>query len=796
MSVLLAWETLPRQWDIRKLVRMVIPFPANCGGSQYPRRLSSPFGELRAGSSTARAGGRFQFLVTVTLLCLLSVSLHAAPPNSAVRKQQAREQFDKAEQMREALNGQPADQRTRKDFQHVADAYRKVYYVAPASSKADASVIAVAEILAEMGRQFQPGEKDLRAAIGEYEFLRREYPGSKYRFQALFTIGQIYKEDLGDDDAARQTFEDFLKHYPRNSLAPQAKQALAELNQPPPQAAPPAAPPAEEAHAPAKPEAPASETPISTTTVSATTKKKPGLILVTGIRHWSTPDYTRVAIDLDSEVKYEAGRVPNPDRIFFDLSDTKLASVLVGKIFDVQDGFLKKIRVAQYQPGATRVVLDVADVSDYSAFLLPNPYRLIIDIHGRQPQSQTLIAKANASPAAASDDRSITTVENEKSYRSVEKANEATKAGTSANAKKLAASSETASSTPQTAPSSAAASSKPLPHKVIVDEDDDDAIPTGSTKRSAATEAKLPDPLFSGPKDTSGPELKATTQPTTAPTAVAVAPRASKKTAKGTTTAAATHEAEPTSFGDRSLTRTLGLKIGRIVLDAGHGGHDTGTIGPDGLMEKDLVLDVTLRLGRLLETRLGADVIYTRDDDTFIPLETRTAIANEHQADLFISIHANSSSDPSARGVETYFLNFTSNPDALEVAARENAVSQKSIFELQDLVKKITLKDKIDESRELATDVQQSLYTGMATRHSTLRDRGVKKAPFVVLIGANMPSVLAEISFVSNPTDEAKLETPDYREKIAESLYKGIAKYAGGLSGVKVATKFNKDASQ
>ena len=141
---------------------------------------------------------------------------------------------------------------------------------------------------------------------------------------------------------------------------------------------------------------------------------------------------------------------------------------------------------------------------------------------------------------------------------------------------------------------------------------------------------------------------------------------------------------------------------------------------PNGLLEKDLVLDVALRLGRLLETRLGADVIYTRDDDTFIPLETRTAIANEHQADLFISVHANSSSDPSARGVETYYLNFTSDPGALEVAARENAVSEKSIFELQDLVKKITLKDKIDESRELATDVQQSplCRTGHSPLHS------------------------------------------------------------------------------
>ena len=148
--------------------------------------------------------------------------------------------------------------------------------------------------------------------------------------------------------------------------------------------------------------------------------------------------------------------------------------------------------------------------------------------------------------------------------------------------------------------------------------------------------------------------------------------------------------------------RALGLKIGRIVVDAGHGGHDSGTLGPEGIEEKEVVLDVALRLGKILKQRLGADVIYTRDDDTFIPLETRTAIANKAQADLFISIHANSSQDPSARGVETYYLNFTSSPDALEVAARENAVSDQSIHQLSDLVKKITLKDKIDESREFA----------------------------------------------------------------------------------------------
>ena len=202
-----------------------------------------------------------------------------------------------------------------------------------------------------------------------------------------------------------------------------------------------------------------------------------------------------------------------------------------------------------------------------------------------------------------------------------------------------------------------------------------------------------------------------------------------------------------------------------------------------------MVLDVALRLGRLLHDRLGAEIIYTRSDDTFIPLETRTAIANKAQADLFLSIHANSSRDESARGVETYYLNFTTSPDALETAARENAVSDQSIHQLSDLVKKIALKDKIAESREFATDVQTSLYDGLRAGNPGLKDRGVKKAPFVVLIGANMPSILAEISFVTNPKSASELLKPAYRERVAESLYRGVAKYEAGLSGIPIPTE-------
>jgi len=241
--------------------------------------------------------------------------------------------------------------------------------------------------------------------------------------------------------------------------------------------------------------------------------------------------------------------------------------------------------------------------------------------------------------------------------------------------------------------------------------------------------------------------------------------------------------AKATNSGTRSLVRSLGLKLSRVVIDAGHGGHDTGTVGQRGYTEKDLVLDVAQRLKQLIETELGSEVVMTRSDDNFVPLEERTLIANQQQADLFISIHANSSPVRTARGVETYFLNFTSSREALETASRENAASDRSIHELQDLVKKIMLQDKVDESRELAQHIERAL----AARKGSGMDRGVKQAPFVVLIGANMPSVLAEICFISNPQDEKLVKTPESRQSIAESLFEGVRSYAESLSGTKTA---------
>jgi len=251
---------------------------------------------------------------------------------------------------------------------------------------------------------------------------------------------------------------------------------------------------------------------------------------------------------------------------------------------------------------------------------------------------------------------------------------------------------------------------------------------------------------------------------------------------------------QPTKDGNHTLTRALGLKVGRIVIDPGHGGHDTGTIGPTGFMEKDLALDVARRLGKLLQEQHGAEVIYTREDDTFVPLENRIALANEKQADLFVSIHANSSRNRRVRGVETFYLNVTNDPEALELAARENALAQTSVHELQDIVRKITRNEKLAESRELAREIQRNLHAGLKKLSPETSNRGVKQAPFVVLIGANMPSVLAELAFLSNRDEEEVLKSPQGRQAVAEALLAGMTEYLKSLNSVAFARTEEKAA--
>jgi N-acetylmuramoyl-L-alanine amidase len=241
------------------------------------------------------------------------------------------------------------------------------------------------------------------------------------------------------------------------------------------------------------------------------------------------------------------------------------------------------------------------------------------------------------------------------------------------------------------------------------------------------------------------------------------------------------------SDGKFSVARQLGLGVSRIVIDAGHGGHDPGATA-FGISESGLVLDVALRLESLLRQRSGFETVLTRRTDEYVTLEERTEIANRESADLFLSIHANASANATTGGVETYFLNFALNRQAEAVAARENAASGRTMNSLPGIIKAITMNSKVNESRDFAALIQRSMVRGLRPSNKTLKDLGVKQAPFMVLIGAAMPSVLAEISFVTNSAEARLLKTPAYRQKIADSLLAGIVSYQQALKKVQSAS--------
>jgi N-acetylmuramoyl-L-alanine amidase len=350
---------------------------------------------------------------------------------------------------------------------------------------------------------------------------------------------------------------------------------------------------------------------------------------VTGIRHWSAAEASTVVIDLQDQVQYEAHRLTNPDRIYFDLHDTALAQGLSAKNIEIGDGLLTRVRVAQPIVGVTRVVLETNGGSNFSVSLEPNPYRLVLEV------------------------RRI------------------------------------------------------------------------GTKTRASNDVDLFAPVKPAPENAQTPLASAPIHPAT--------PRF------------------------------------RLVLDPGHGGWDLGTVGRKGLLEKDLVLDIVSRAGKLVESRLGAEVVYTRQDDTYIALEKRAEVANQAQADLFVSVHANYSDFPSARGVETYYTNTFSSVNGHDKNEAEPAGLRFAT---------LNIREKVQQSHRFAASIQRSLYKTLAVNNPGLPNRGVKSASYVVLTGTSMPAVLAEVSFVSSPTDENNLQSSEYRQRIAEALYQGIAQFA------------------
>ena len=653
---------------------------------------------------------------------------------TAAKRQSASSQFARAEEQRAALSSKPAEKRTLADYKQVVNTYRHVYLITPHASEVPDALVAVAELYSEMGERF--GRSYFQSAVDTYQFLMREYPTSRYCQDAYLRSAKLQKDQLGDLSGASATYEAFLRKYPRSLHKREAQEARAELallqNSAPleaPRSAIARSAGSQAARTETQRRVISRDLPREAETETARNEVRSGaneqgstpavnghVPQIRKISAKSSQDSTRVTIELEAAVQYASGRIANPDRIYFDLHAARLTPQLAHGTIKTDGTILSGVRVAQNPSGIVRVVLDVNGVTDYSAFLLNNPSRLVIDLYSNGQAVQT--AKAGDSD------------------------------GDSGRVENAAVSTEKPEAKTQPASTSAVKSAK-------ADTDDSaNAMPQPKSKLGTAKIGK------SGGKR---PDL---VQPASAP--------------------------QPTRDGQSTLTRTLGLKIGRIVIDAGHGGHDTGTIGPTGLMEKDLCLDVALRLGKIIQQRLpAADVVFTRSDDTFIPLEERTHIANEAKADMFISIHANSSRDSDARGIETYYLNLKGSEEAMEVAARENATSDQGIHELQDLVKQIARTEKIGESKEFAEDVQDSLSKRVQKAVRVVKNRGVRKAPFVVLIGADMPSILTEISFLSNPADEKMLKQPEHRQRVAEGIYQGVASYLQSLNSMGVNATTN-----
>lgn len=759
-------------------------------------RRVSPFFVQRT-AHRSRRGAQVCLYGTVLLGALL---LQAAATPHAGRAHLAARQYLHAEKLERRLRAMPQAVRTAREYNAVLDAYRAVYHGDPAAAEAPKSIFAVAALLREKGAQFG-NVNDLRSAVGQYEFLRKQYPASSLCGRAVLAEASIERKDLQDAQAAARLDREFLRQWPHSPLAAQARAAwkLDRRNaaHTAPQAIAVRSARVDTGHR----EIIASTRRSAQPTVASTGKQRgtsasagmqrtvgaaPGAKAVAdvrpvsvsqaapvrpgpppatlqGVRYWSTEGHTRVALDLDHAVAYSSAQGEGTSRVVYRLANTVLSGDLPQRPMEVNnDPFLREIRVTAGPANTAEVELDVRPSSTSSAFLLPDPDRLVIDLHTGPPyRAKTTVPTPLVAHAAP-----------ERPATSAQPAPERTASGAVLEDASRPSAAATAGPGPLARP----------------------AVPFPEAPALRATSGTPSPPAFNARTDAPA------TGPTLSPSPIAARVDVNRPvtTASGdggsgpigrTAGAMSAHDgplmAQASAGG--SLSRVLGLKVHRIVIDAGHGGHDSGTLGPHGLEEKNVVLDVALRLGKLLEQRLGAEVVYTRRDDTFVPLQERTAIANQAHADLFLSIHANSSRDHSARGVETYFLDFTSSPGALAVAERENAVSDRPEYELSSLVRRIALNDKMDESRTFAMDVQQSLYEGLEKGNPGLRDRGVKRAPFVVLIGANMPSILAEISFLTNPKDANQLRKPAYRQRIAEALYQGVADYVESMGGVRVA---------
>ena len=551
--------------------------------------------------------------------------------------------------------GSPEAWSSRRSWERLARDFDKLARTYPQSRRADDALYLAGGLYLSL-YNYSGRKNDLGQSARRYSRLLKQYGKSRLADDALYNLGLIALKSH-DPGKARTLWQRLLKEYPDSDMRERARTAIAKLQ-----------PVSSQSNAGS------SKTrrriirkrPRITKKKGSKTKPKrsdevvfarngcrsgKGLARVRDLRHWSSPTYTRVVIDLDRETEFSKGILKDKRdhqktrSIYINLKNAYLPEVT--REIPIDDGILRKVKVAQFNQNTVRAVIHVADIDHYKIFALSHPSRIVIDVIG--------------------------------------------------------------------------AGYKKSRHRY--------------------------------------------------PAAGKVNPGATVKKRRS---------------GTLSLAQQLGLGVDTIVIDAGHGGKDSGALSPYGGQEKRVVLDIARRLKKILEQRLGCRVIMTRKDDHFIPLEERTVIANTRKADLFVSIHANASRNRKAHGVETYFLNLSTDREAMELAAMENSTSTKNIGQLQSILHDLMQNSKIKESSRLAACVQRSLVGKLRNSYSNVKNLGVKQAPFYVLIGAQMPSILVETSFISNKMESKRLASPAYRQKVAEGVADGIQKY---IDAIKLAVR-------
>jgi N-acetylmuramoyl-L-alanine amidase len=401
---------------------------------------------------------------------------------------------------------------------------------------------------------------------------------------------------------------------------------------------------------------------------------------LTGVTFVSTTSYTRVALDVSQQVRYEIHRLPGdsakglPPRIYIDIFGAQLG--MDGKeAVKVDDGVVRQVRVGQFSPDVVRAVIEVTNAGDHKLVELVEPYRLVIDVQGQKNSEALASVERSKTPPVANSQ--------------AQKKNEIV---------------------------TSVEPSKPM-------------APAPPVEQNKITTPSLP-------------------------------------VERSKTVATAVKETKPPTVGIR-----------KIVLDPGHGGKDPGAIGVDGVAEKDIVLIIAKKLAAKLKKDLGVQVVLTRKDDSFVSLEDRTAIANAEDADLFISLHMNASSSGEARGLETYYLDNTTDEASMRLAARENSTSRRNISDLQFILSDMTQNMKLEDSVTLAHRLHDALVGSMSQKLGEVKDLGVKKALFYVLVGARMPSVLLEMFFITNKNEGRAMRQEDYQDSVTEALFDGIQKF-------------------